>query len=186
MTRRIPLDVPLLIGHRGAPGYRPEHTASSYRLAFAMGVDAVSVRQALADADRMVTSLDVPDARRVAWSGYLPEEIAISSERDALLHRAIDALPDRKRAVVRAIYFDDRTVKDIAEELGVSHAAVSQQRSEAMRMLRDALARHDADLPQTAQLSSRSSAAALDAYFERVAATGKRITRALSAEARVA
>ena len=41
MTRRIPLDVPLLIGHRGAPGYRPEHTASSYRLAFAMGVDAV-------------------------------------------------------------------------------------------------------------------------------------------------
>jgi glycerophosphoryl diester phosphodiesterase len=49
VTRRIPPDVsptespvrPLLIGHRGAPGYRPEHTASSYRLAFAMGVDAV-------------------------------------------------------------------------------------------------------------------------------------------------
>ncbi len=30
-----------MIGHRGAPGYRPEHTASSYRLAFAMGADAV-------------------------------------------------------------------------------------------------------------------------------------------------
>ena len=41
MTRRLPLDVPLIIGHRGAPGYRPEHTASSYRLAFAMGADAV-------------------------------------------------------------------------------------------------------------------------------------------------
>jgi len=41
VTRRIPLDVPLIIGHRGAPGYRPEHTASSYRLAFAMGADAV-------------------------------------------------------------------------------------------------------------------------------------------------
>ncbi|MGN8026421.1 glycerophosphodiester phosphodiesterase family protein [Microbacterium sp. 22242] len=41
MTRRIPLGAPLLIGHRGAPGHRPEHTASSYRLAFAMGVDAV-------------------------------------------------------------------------------------------------------------------------------------------------
>ncbi|MBS1905613.1 MAG: glycerophosphodiester phosphodiesterase [Actinobacteria bacterium] len=37
----MPLDVPLIIGHRGAPGYRPEHTASSYRLAFAMGADAV-------------------------------------------------------------------------------------------------------------------------------------------------
>lgn len=32
---------PLLIGHRGAPGYRPEHTASAYLLAFEQGVDAV-------------------------------------------------------------------------------------------------------------------------------------------------
>lgn len=32
---------PLVIGHRGAPGYRPEHTLSSYELAFASGVDAV-------------------------------------------------------------------------------------------------------------------------------------------------
>ncbi len=30
-----------MIGHRGAPGYRPEHTRSSYELALAMGVDAV-------------------------------------------------------------------------------------------------------------------------------------------------
>ena len=30
-----------MIGHRGAPGYRPEHSRSSYTLAFAMGVDAV-------------------------------------------------------------------------------------------------------------------------------------------------
>ncbi len=35
------LPKPLLIGHRGAPGYRPEHTASAYLLAFAQGVDAV-------------------------------------------------------------------------------------------------------------------------------------------------
>jgi glycerophosphoryl diester phosphodiesterase len=31
----------LVIGHRGAPGYRPEHSRSSYDLALAMGVDAV-------------------------------------------------------------------------------------------------------------------------------------------------
>ena len=31
----------LVIGHRGAPGYRPEHTRSSYELALAQGVDAV-------------------------------------------------------------------------------------------------------------------------------------------------
>ncbi|MFZ4894800.1 glycerophosphodiester phosphodiesterase family protein [Plantibacter sp. Mn2098] len=32
---------PLVIGHRGAAGYRPEHTRSSYELAFAQGADAV-------------------------------------------------------------------------------------------------------------------------------------------------
>lgn len=37
----IGLPTPLVIGHRGAPGYRPEHTRSSYELALAQGVDAV-------------------------------------------------------------------------------------------------------------------------------------------------
>ena len=37
----VPRKSPLVIGHRGAPGYRPEHSRSSYELAFAMGVDAV-------------------------------------------------------------------------------------------------------------------------------------------------
>jgi glycerophosphoryl diester phosphodiesterase len=32
---------PLVIAHRGASGYRPEHTRSAYELAFALGADAV-------------------------------------------------------------------------------------------------------------------------------------------------
>ncbi len=32
---------PFVIGHRGAPGYRPEHTRASFELAFALGADAV-------------------------------------------------------------------------------------------------------------------------------------------------
>src|SRR3954451_585848 len=31
----------LIIGHRGAPGYRPEHTLVSYRLAAEMGADYI-------------------------------------------------------------------------------------------------------------------------------------------------
>jgi glycerophosphoryl diester phosphodiesterase len=38
---RTPDDGPIVIGHRGAPGYRPEHTRSSYLLAIESGVDAV-------------------------------------------------------------------------------------------------------------------------------------------------
>ncbi|SDY43503.1 glycerophosphodiester phosphodiesterase family protein [Herbiconiux ginsengi] len=32
---------PLVIGHRGASGYRPEHTVSAYELAFGLGADAI-------------------------------------------------------------------------------------------------------------------------------------------------
>jgi glycerophosphoryl diester phosphodiesterase len=32
---------PLVIGHRGSPGYRPEHTESSYQLALAQGAEAL-------------------------------------------------------------------------------------------------------------------------------------------------
>ena len=33
--------VPIVIGHRGAPGYRPEHTLAGYRLAIRMGADYI-------------------------------------------------------------------------------------------------------------------------------------------------
>jgi glycerophosphoryl diester phosphodiesterase len=32
---------PIVIGHRGAPGYRPEHTLASYKLAIQLGVDFI-------------------------------------------------------------------------------------------------------------------------------------------------
>ena len=35
------LDVPLVFGHRGASGYRPEHTLASYELALRLGADYV-------------------------------------------------------------------------------------------------------------------------------------------------
>ena len=34
-------DKPLVIGHRGASGYRPDHTLESYKLAIDMGADFI-------------------------------------------------------------------------------------------------------------------------------------------------
>src|SRR5918992_2715601 len=34
-------DAPLIIGHRGASGHRPEHTLAAYELAIAMGADYI-------------------------------------------------------------------------------------------------------------------------------------------------
>ncbi|WP_091233956.1 sigma-70 family RNA polymerase sigma factor [Microbacterium sp. 3J1] len=155
-------------------------TPTVAEIAAAMGVDPVEVREGLADAERLILSLDAADEVEIAWTGHLPEDLALTTERDALLHRAIDALPERKRSIIRAVYFEDRTVTEIAEELGVSHAAVSQHRAEGIRMLRDALDRHYADDARVVtQRASRSSAPAIESYLERIAAGGQRLTRAL-------
>ena len=37
----MPVERPLIIGHRGAPGYLPEHSLSSYARAISAGVDAI-------------------------------------------------------------------------------------------------------------------------------------------------
>lgn len=144
-----------------------------------MGVDPSTVRESLADAGRVVMTIDAPEVEHIAWLGDLPEEAAIYAERDEFLRHAVEALPERRRHIIRAIYFDDRTVKEVADELGVSHAAVSQQRSEAIRMLRSAL---DQQYPEDAvsldSPSSRTATSVRDAYFGRIAATGKRFARA--------
>lgn len=108
-----------------------------------LGLPPKTVRDALAVADLRMLSLDADEVRETAWSGHLPDELVAAEERDAFLRRAVEALPERKRWIIRAVYFDERTVGEIARELGVSHAAVSQQRAEAVRMLRQTLQRHD-------------------------------------------
>jgi len=37
----VPVTTPLVIGHRGASGYRPEHTLASYKLAIDLGADYI-------------------------------------------------------------------------------------------------------------------------------------------------
>lgn len=96
----------------------------------------------------------------------LPEESVLERERREALAHAVAALPERMRLIIHAVYVEERSVKEIAEQLGVSHSAVSQQRSEAVRLLHDALERYsegDAMVPV-----SRVSVETRDAYFARI------------------
>lgn len=155
--------------------------ASVSEIATTMGVSHDEVTGALADAARTVTTLDEVYKSDLASITPLPEESAVVAERRAVLEHAIAALPERMRSIVHAVYIDERPVKEIAEELGVSHSAVSQQRAEAIRLLRDALERYYRD-GQEAPTTSRVSASVRDGFFARIAETGgARIARALAA-----
>jgi RNA polymerase sigma factor for flagellar operon FliA len=140
-------------------------------VATAMSIPRDEVSEALADAARTVTTLDDPAARDLAGAVPLPEESALLAERRHVLECAVLALPERMREIVRAVYIEERPVKEIAEDLGVSHSAVSQQRSEAVRLLRDALEQYFADGPAPTPVS-RVSAPVREAFFARMVEIG--------------
>lgn len=143
-------------------------TPTVAELSAALGVDPATVNVALTDAGRTMVSLDDAMAEYLTADIETPEERLLSSERTGVVRAAVDVLPEKMRHVVQRIYFEGSTVKELAAELGITHSAVSQQRSEAMRLLRDGMQTHYADAePQTApQPVSRVAAERRTQYLE--------------------
>lgn len=146
-------------------------TPSLDEIAEALGVDKETASAGLADAGRAVSSFDGSMAEfLVADDGASPEGELLLSERLAFLRAAVDMLPEKMRYIVEQVYFEDRSVKEVAEELGYTHSAVSQQRGEAVRLLRDGLKTHYADDSDKAcEPESRLSAVRRTAYLEALA-----------------
>ena len=94
----------------------------------------------------------------------------LDTERTRYVTAAVTSLPERMRYIVEQIYYHDRSVNDLAEELGLTHSAVSQQRSEAVRLMRDGLEAHYADAVPAEQ-HSRVAPARRAAYLARLAET---------------
>jgi RNA polymerase sigma factor FliA len=78
----------------------------------------------------------------VTEPGAGPEELLLRRERLGYLRDAVEVLPERLRAVVVGYFFEERSMADIAAELGVTDSRVSQLRSEALGLLRDGLNAH--------------------------------------------
>ncbi len=68
-----------------------------------------------------------------------PEEAIVSRERRAFLTDAVASLPERLRTVVIGYFFEERSMQDLADELGVSESRVSQLRAEALLLLKDGI-----------------------------------------------
>jgi RNA polymerase sigma factor for flagellar operon FliA len=68
-----------------------------------------------------------------------PEDLLLHRERIGYLTDAIEALPERLRAVVTSYFLDERPMAEIATELGVTESRISQLRAEALVLLRDGL-----------------------------------------------
>jgi RNA polymerase sigma factor for flagellar operon FliA len=68
-----------------------------------------------------------------------PETVIVERERQAYLRDAVRCLPERLQTVVVGCFFEDRPMRELAEELGVTESRISQLRAEALKMLRDGM-----------------------------------------------
>ncbi len=82
-----------------------------------------------------------------------PVNQLLGQEMRGYLRDAVHTLPERLRKVVVDYFFEDRPMKEIAEDLGVTISRVSQLRAEAIKLLRDGInAQFDDDRGQDVDL----------------------------------
>jgi len=113
-------------------------TPTLAELADTLGVDQATAAQGVGFARRTVVSLE-ESLVDVVSPQLSPADVAVMRERLELLHQAIEALPERLRTIIEEVYLNDRPVTELAAELGVTHGAISQQRAQAIGLLRRAL-----------------------------------------------
>lgn len=84
------------------------------------------------DTASLIETLEDPKGRD-------PSRVADLNEMKAQLARAIDALPDREKVVIALYYYENLTLREIGEVLGVTESRVSQLHTKAVLRLKGRL-----------------------------------------------
>jgi RNA polymerase sigma factor FliA len=150
---------------------------SPEELAKSMGVEADIVHKLVDDVHRATVlnydSLVVEgDAESfIASDDDGPEDTLLDRERKAYLMDAVEALPERQRLVVFGYFFEERSMQDLADELGVSESRISQLRAEALLLLKDGInSQLDPDAVSVEARPNGRVARRKAAYYDAVAA----------------
>ena len=157
-------------------------TPSREELAEAMGSSVADVDAARGDADRRILSIEAYDsaiADTVTEPSIGPEENVLVNEKMQHLHAAVRALPERLRYVVEQLFFHDRPVVELAEELGVTQSRISQLRTEALALMKDGInSSLEPDLVPAAARPDGVAERRRKAYFDLVAQQASFLARA--------
>lgn len=147
---------------------------SREELAQAMGMPVEEIDAARSDAETRVLSMEGFDgsiAETVVSPTMGPEESLLADEKLQYLRAGVDALPERLRYVVTELFFHDRPVAELADELGVTQSRISQLRTEALGLLKDGInASLDPDLLAEGARPDGVAQRRRRAYFAEVAA----------------
>lgn len=98
---------------------------------------AVEIHRLVADDDRGMNLLDVISDDESQW----PSQIVERSELERILALAIDRMPKSERTVLSLYYYEELTLREIAEVMGMHLSRIGQLRVQAILRLRSHLER---------------------------------------------
>jgi RNA polymerase sigma factor FliA len=108
----------------------------------------------LGEADEDLSLVDVLCDRTVSE----PSEELEAREMRAYLRDAVHLLPERHRLVITGYFLEGRTSEELARFLAVTESRISQLRSEALEMLREAIEAQYRPAQETEAVSARTTA----------------------------
>lgn len=118
-------------------------------IAAALKIDLAKLRSMTSDTEFGTVSVEDlrrPDDRVYEVDRLMPDHAAdplraiLGRERARLVNAAISRLPEKEHAAVTLYYKSDRTMREVADTLGLSESRVSQLHSQALGRLRTMLA----------------------------------------------
>ena len=118
-------------------------------IAGALKVDVAKLRAMMAETDFATVSVEdlrSSDDRPYDVDRHMPDHASdplravLGRERARLVNAAIRRLPEKEHAAVALYYRSDRTMREVADSLGLSESRVSQLHSQALVRLRALLA----------------------------------------------
>jgi RNA polymerase sigma factor FliA len=131
---------------------------SDGEVASELGISIDRLRHLQQDINRTVVSLDnVTDTNGedagMSWLSSLaetdpetdPETHLDDNEMRVILKQAVEAQPERERLVINLYYGQNRSMREIAEQLSISESRVSQLHARAVKLLRAEMGRVLAD-----------------------------------------
>lgn len=98
---------------------------------------AANVRAIDAILGRIAAAYSISNAAAECDSGEnSPEEILIDKERKQMALKAMEELPEREKVLIRGFYLDDRSLEELAREMGISKSWACRIHGKALDQLR--------------------------------------------------
>ena len=125
-----------------------KRTPSELEIAERLGTDIERLRRTMLELHnlgvfsantRATEHDDVPEPEYPADPEARPDHMCVHEQREAVLERAMNCLPERYKQVLMLYYTNDLTMKEIGERINVNESRVSQIHKAALEKMNAAL-----------------------------------------------